>query len=97
MLISRGILWLFPAKRAALAPRRCWLGNGGFTIGDLVLAHARAVRQIRVSTTAFAGKTTGEREGKDGSDQVRVISVKGCCNVGVCSASLTAHLYVTDL
>ncbi|GHI25436.1 hypothetical protein Shyd_93840 [Streptomyces hydrogenans] len=63
----------------------------------LVLAHARASRPTAFSSTAFAGKATRELRRNDGATQVRVVSVKGCRNVGVCNIRLIRHRQAADL
>lgn len=96
-LIVRGLLRLFPAERAALGHRRPGPGSGAVAVDGLVLAHAYALRPTAFRPTAFAGKTTIKLRRNDGSNQVRVISVKGCRNAGLCEFSPPDLLSVADL
>ncbi|MEU2440191.1 hypothetical protein ABZ595_29015 [Streptomyces rubradiris] len=96
-LIDRELLRLFPAKRAALSPWRRRLGSGVLAVDGLVLAHAHPFRPTAFTPTAFAGKTTRELVRNDGSTQVRVVSVKGCRNVGLCNIRHIRHRHTADL
>ncbi|GAA0444268.1 hypothetical protein GCM10009544_03810 [Streptomyces stramineus] len=76
--IDRGLLRLFPAKRAALSHRRPGPGNGALAVGSLVLARARALRPTAFTPTAFAGKTTIKLRRSYGSNTRSVVCVELC-------------------
>ncbi|CAO0834379.1 hypothetical protein SMICM17S_07869 [Streptomyces microflavus] len=97
LFIDRGLLRLFPAERAALRHRQPGPDSAGLAPDGLVLARARALRPTALRPTAFAGKATRELRRNDGSNQVRVISVKGCRSVGLCGCSPPDLLNLADL
>ncbi len=96
LLVDRGLLGLYPAKRAALRHRRPGPGSRVLAVGGLILAHARALRPTAFTSTAFAGKATRELRRNYRSNPRSVVCVELCTIGTLLNRRIPGALSTTD-